>query len=375
MLQENPFIIEGYVSPQYFCDRESETAFLVSQIVNGNNVALIAQRRLGKSGLIQNVFHQEEIKSRFCTFYVDIYDTKNLSEFVNELGKSILRVLKSRGERAWDGFLNVLTSLKHTITFNSNGFPEWGVKIGDISNPDATLDEIFTYLERSSIPCVVAIDEFQVIAGYPEKTVEATLRKRIQNCHNARFIYSGSQRHMMSMIFASPSRPFYNSSTMMGLDPIDKDVYLAFANDKLATDGKSISGDAFAYLYDKFDGVTWYIQYVLNMLYMTKVDGFEFAVKDVDRAIDEVLRRNSFIYSSLLYQLTTKQKQLLLAFSAEGVARNVMSQAFLQKYKMGASTVQTSIKALLDRDFITQNEDGDYMVYDKFFSLWLQKRA
>lgn len=372
MFQDNPFIVSGYVSPKYFCDRTKETAFLVSQITNGNNIALIAQRRLGKSGLIHHVFQQKEISERFTTFYVDIYDTKNLSEFVNELGKAILQVLKSDGRKAWEGFLSVLASLNHTFTFNGQGMPEWSVKIGDISHPDVTLDEIFSYLENAPRPCIVAIDEFQVVANYPEKTVEATLRKRIQNCRNIRFIYSGSQRHMMSLIFASPSRPFYNSTTMQGLEPIDQDVYLTFVNDHLSTNAKSISKEAFSYLYDKFDGVTWYIQYVLNTLYTTSVSDITFSAADIESAIAEILRRNSFVYSSLLYQLTTKQKALLLAIASEGKARSVMSQAFLQKYKMGASTVQTSLKVLLDRDFITQEDDGSYAVYDKFFSLWLR---
>ena len=62
----------------------------------------------------------------------------------------------------------------------------------------------------------MAIDEFQTIASYPEKTVEATLRKRIQNCHNASFVFSGSKRHMMALMFTSQSRPFYHSSSIMG---------------------------------------------------------------------------------------------------------------------------------------------------------------
>lgn len=372
MFQENPFIISGYSSPKYFCDRVTETGFLTNQLVNGNNVALIAQRRLGKSGLIHHVFNQEEISKRFNTFYVDIYDTKNLGEFVNELGKAILNILKSDGRKAWEGFINVLTSLNHTFTFNSNGLPEWGVKIGDIKQPDITLDEIFSYLEQSPRPCIVAIDEFQVIANYPEKTVEATLRKRIQNSNNVRFVFSGSQRHMMSLIFASPSRPFYNSTTMMGLAPIDRDVYFDFTNDHLSANAKCISKEAFTHLYDMFDGVTWYIQYVLNTLYTTNVSDIEFTIADVESAVSEILRRNTFVYSALLYQLTTKQKALLMAIANEGTARSIMSQAFLQKYKMGASTVQTSVKMLLDRDFITQEEDGVFSVYDKFFSLWLK---
>ena len=52
----NPFVVGRYVSDKYFCDREGETSFLIKQIENGRNVALISPRRLGKTGLIQHLF-------------------------------------------------------------------------------------------------------------------------------------------------------------------------------------------------------------------------------------------------------------------------------------------------------------------------------
>ena len=210
MLQNNPFLTEGYLSPEYFCDRVEETALLTRHLTNGCNVALIAPRRMGKSGLIYNCFNEEEIRNNYHCIYIDIYETKNLNEFVYVMGKGILRELKSQGRKVWESFLNIMQSLKSTITFDINGNPEWNVGLGDIASPDITLDEIFEYLNHADKPCIVAIDEFQTIASYPEKTVEAALRKRIQNCHNAKFVFSGSKRHMMALMFASESRPFYN---------------------------------------------------------------------------------------------------------------------------------------------------------------------
>ena len=46
----NPFIYQGYESPEYFCDREAETATLLSHLKNGRNVTLISQHRIGKTG-------------------------------------------------------------------------------------------------------------------------------------------------------------------------------------------------------------------------------------------------------------------------------------------------------------------------------------
>lgn len=48
----NPFVTSGYVSADYFCDRRQESERLVREVLNGNNVALVSTRRMGKTGLI-----------------------------------------------------------------------------------------------------------------------------------------------------------------------------------------------------------------------------------------------------------------------------------------------------------------------------------
>ena len=57
MEKDNPFPVNGYRSPQLFCDRESETATLTSALRNGRHVMLYSPRRYGKTGLIQHVFN------------------------------------------------------------------------------------------------------------------------------------------------------------------------------------------------------------------------------------------------------------------------------------------------------------------------------
>ena len=52
----NPFLIVGYQGPEYFCDREKETEVILSALHNGRNITLVSPRRMGKTGLIKNVF-------------------------------------------------------------------------------------------------------------------------------------------------------------------------------------------------------------------------------------------------------------------------------------------------------------------------------
>ena len=373
MARINPFITSGYLSPAYFCDRVAETDALLRYLTNGNHVALISPRRLGKTGLIAHCFHQNNVQQAYYTFLIDIYATKNLQEFVFELGKSILNGLRPLGRKAWDTFLSSLSSLRSSISFDYAGNPSWNLEMGDVKTPAITLDEVFRYLEHADKPCQVAIDEFQVIAKYPENNVEALLRTQIQHCNNATFIFSGSQRHMMGEIFTSPSRPFYQSTAIMDLKPIQEEVYCEFAQRHFSDNGKYIEADAVHKVYQRFEGITWYIQFVLNSLYSLTQDGETCTIDKVETAIDNILSQLSFTYSSLLFQLPAKQKEVFMAICKEGKVKEITSSKFLNTYKLTASSVQGAIKGLLDKDFITY-ELGIYSAYDKLFEEWLRRQ-
>ena len=203
-MTDNPFVTNGYAGPEYFCDRIEETRTLTELLTNGNNVALISPRRLGKTDLIHHCFHQPEVKDHYYTFIIDIYATDSLRDFVNVFGKAILEDLKPKGRKAWEMFLNAIKSVRSEISFDINNNPVWGVNIGAIESPDVTLDEIFEYLRQADRHCIVAIDEFQQITRYNDnKNIEAVLRTHIQRCPNANFVFSGSQRHLMGEIFIS----------------------------------------------------------------------------------------------------------------------------------------------------------------------------
>ena len=370
MVISNPFVTNGYLSPHYFCDRVEETKQLTSIVTNGNNIALISPRRLGKTGLICHCFEQDLIKDNYYAFIVDIYATKNLQEFVYELGKVVLGVLKSKGRRAWELFLNTLGSLRGSISFDINGNPEWGLGVGDIKVPQTTLDEIFLYLEHADKPCIVAIDEFQVIADYPETNVEAVLRTRIQKCHNTCFLYAGSQRHMMAEIFVSPSRPFYQSTRLMSIEPIALEHYVAFAQSLFLEFRKEITDDTVISVYQRYAGVTWYVQSVLNALFSLTAPEGVCRQEMIEPAIQQIISQQSFAYKALLYQLPSKQKEVLMAICREGKATNITARPFLQRHRLTASMVQGAVKGLLDKDFVT-HDMGVYSLYDQFFAQWL----
>ena len=374
-MMNNPFITNGYASPEYFCDRQRETETITRLLTNENNIALISPRRIGKTDLLHHCFTQAEIKEQYHTFIIDIYPTNSMRDFINVFGKAVLDELKSKGRKAWSTFIQAVSSLRSEITYDATGQPSWSMTIGDIANPAVTLDEIFNYLNHAEKPCLVAIDEFQQITRYPDAAnVEASLRTYIQRCNNAHFVFSGSQRHLMGAIFTSPSRPFYQSVTIINLPPISLEKYTEFATRHFEAAEKKIDAEVVKNVYERFDGITSYLQRIMNMLFTQTAKGETCTLSMIDVAINDLLDFSSDTYESLLYQMPEKQKEVFIAIAAEGNVKNISGSTFVKKYRLtSASSVLSAVKSLLEKDFITQ-EKNVYSVYDKFFALWINKR-
>lgn len=371
---DNPFVTKGYAGPEYFCDRVKETQQIVELLINGNNLALISPRRVGKTDLIRHCFQQSELKDNYYTFHIDIYATSSLRDFVNVFGKTILDELRPKGKAVWEGFLSVLRSLRSEITYDINNFPTWSLGLGDIENPAITLDEIFEYLNNADKPCVVAIDEFQQIVNYSDTSnMEATLRTYIQKCPNATFVFAGSKRHLMGEIFTSPSRPFYQSVMLMNLHSISVEKYVEFAQYQFKKNGKSIEEDAVKRVYERFDAITSCMQRVLNVLFLKTHLGQHCNIEMVDAAVEYILDLFSETYSDLLERIPEKQREVIIAIARENKAKNITSKTFIKKHHLQTvSVITAAVRGLLDKDLVTADK-GEYTVYDPFFAMWIRR--
>lgn len=367
---DNPFLISGYASPEYFCDRTEETGKLMDALNNGRNITLLAPRRMGKTGLIKNVFYHLGRQSDRGVIYIDIYAAQNLTDFTHRFASAVIGSLDSNFERALSSATRFFRSFRPVLALDPvTGGRSYSFTL-DPNQSETTLRECFDYLGQSNKRVVVAIDEFQQIANFPEKGTEALLRSFIQFIPQVRFIFAGSKRHLMAEMFSVPKRPFYNSTQLVPLGKIDREAYYRFAADHLSKIGVGLSRDVFCFVYDLFDGVTWYLQAILNRLY-----GFRSArQEDVARAISDILEENAYGFGMLLESYPKGCVNLLYALAHEGTVKEINSGAFLNKHNLkGASSVNLSLKKLMRNNLVDHLEDG-YKIDDRFFNIWLRKQ-
>ena len=371
----NPFVLAGYSTPAYFCDREKETETIISALENDRNISLISPRRFGKTGLIHHLFYKlkKEKNDVFC-FYFDVFSTQNLHEFVQIFGKTILGELDNYSQKTFKRISEFFKSFRPTISLDAlTGAPEISF---DIKPEEAQtgLQEIFNYLEQSGKRCYIAIDEFQQITEYPEKGVEALLRSHIQFAQNVKFIFSGSKKHLMDAIFTAVNRPFYQSTQKINLHEIPIETYSLFAQNHFSKVGKTLPPLLFETIYHLVLGHTWYIQFILNQLYALPQK--EYSEIDLSKIVTNVLEGENATYKTYCELLTKGQLRVLQAIAKERKIATLTHSEFLKKHNLvAASSVKLSIQSLIDKSLILKDENGAYFIYDRFFSLWLERNG
>ena len=368
MKLDNPFLIRGYAGPEYFCDRATETQQLVSAISNGRDVTLVAPRRYGKTGLVLNAFRI--LEKTHATVYLDIFAIEDLTSFVQTFATAVLDRLDSPAERVGRNLLSFFRSCRPTLTPKDDGSFTFSFDLAP-SQAKATLKDTFDYIASRRRKVTIAIDEFQQVREFPEKGTEALLRSYIQFVPNAHFIFAGSRKHMMDAMFVSPKGPFYQSTQLMALGPIDAGKYEEFAAGFFRGDRRTFSDEAFRHLYDRFVGITWYIQSILNRIW-THGRGLDSA-QQVDDTVDELVAEAESFYFDLLRSQTPAEQSILKAVGREGVVKSISGGDFITRNALpAASTVRSAAAKLTERDLLYRADAG-YVVYDRFFGLWLKR--
>jgi hypothetical protein len=327
---------------------------------------------MGKTGLIMHVFNQIPRKSALIPVYFDLMGTTNFNEFVEVFSNTLLKSIMNT-QSAWKGILRKLSSLRPVLGFDPlTGEPRISLDIRNELETKFSLDILFNIMAQKKQSLVLAIDEFQQIASYPEKNVEALLRSYVQKATNISFIFSGSKKHMLSEMFSQPSRPFFGSTEMMFLEAIDQGSYFSFIRSHFSKRGKTINEEALHRVAAYSSLHTFYVQFLCNRLFSAFKTVTE---REVDHTIQTILRENEPIYANYLNLLTTTQYRILRAIAQEGVVENPTSGKFLATHHLGAaSTVSQAVLSLTGKEFI-QNESGRLSVQDKFFAQWIRSKA
>jgi AAA+ ATPase superfamily predicted ATPase len=367
-----PFPTTGYFGAQYFCDREDETKRILSNIRGGQSTILTAPRRIGKTALIFHVL--DKLPSGIKGIYFDILPTENMSGFLNEFASAIIRNVpqkKGTGQKIWD----FIKSLRPSVSFDMlTGSPQVSFTLKD-NEINYQIESIFSFLEKQNEKYVIAIDEFQQILKYPEKNTDSWLRSMIQKLKNVVFIFAGSQQHLLNEMFTIPSRPFYNSATLLKIDKINSEKYKVFIKKQFTLNGKELEGSVTDNILIWADCHTYYVQLLCNRIFLT---GMSIISNETwKEEAERLLKEQEPVFFNYRSMLTKPQWDVLKSTALEGVLYEPTGIDFVVKYSLGnPSTVLRSLEALTRMELIYYdfNSEGKkfYAINDLLFRRWME---
>lgn len=121
----NPFMISGYHSPEYFCDREAELAWLLERFKNERNAVLHSWRRMGKTTLLRHFFRHLETKKLGDAVFVDLLGTTSLAEANKRIASAITLQFGEFHTGIGSHLLKLIGSIGATVGMDTaNGKPQ-----------------------------------------------------------------------------------------------------------------------------------------------------------------------------------------------------------------------------------------------------------
>ena len=266
----NPFEYGGVVDRGAFCNREREKADLRRAIENREKLFVFAERRLGKTSLVQQVLGELPSKGYVCA-YVDLWPTDSEATFVTALAKAITTAMSHSVANLLETAKKFFGTLAPSVTINQEGRPELSFGVSRQARPGPALDEVLAtpaeVARDGRRRVVVVFDEFQQILDYESDQVERKLRSAVQTQRDVACLFLGSRKHLIQKMFMDRSRPLYRAGGHYPLGPIAEDHWVPFIGKRFAAADKAIRPEAIHSIWTLTHGHPFYTQHLCHALW------------------------------------------------------------------------------------------------------------
>jgi hypothetical protein len=303
--------------------------------------------------------------------HVELYGTTSEQDFIiktfqalNQLESNFDRLLKSIG--------NALKNIKLNLSIDpATGGTSVSPTLGAIDEK-TVLKELMSILAKYSQKrkLVIAFDEFQEVAKYTEPGFEKRLRSFIQQHSKICYIFSGSQKHLITEMFNSNNRAFYKSAESFPLHRIKTRHYIPWVQRLFSRKDVDLSADFVKEVVARFENHPMYIQNFLFHLWDQPAKK-ELSAEIIDELENEIIDRRSSEHIILWETLSINQKKTLkLILINNGI--NLFNADALKSVNLKTGSLVTkALAALMKKEIIVKN--GRYIIQDIIFKKWLQK--
>ncbi|HEX6788200.1 MAG TPA: ATP-binding protein [Gaiellaceae bacterium] len=371
----NPFHYGDLALDEAFTDRRGELDALTSDMQNGQNVAIIAPRRFGKSSLVKRAA-QELLADRVLVAEVDLMKTPTKEKLAAKLSKTIHDDIASALFNVKER-LRVFSTLRiaPVITVDPrDGSPSFSFSAThNDEDIDATLERLLELPAQLAAErdrrVVVFFDEFQEVTSIDPR-LPALMRAVFQEQPNVAHVYSGSRRDMMRNLFTHQNEPFFRSAKVVELGVIPPELFRPFIVTRFEQTDRAIADDVVDAILAITGGHPYGTQELAYALWEVVPEGFTAGAADFGRALEAVLHGEN-AHFTLVWESASRAQRLVLQAIAEEPGR-VQGEAYRFRHGLpAASTVQRAVETLASEELVARGEDGAYRIAEPFLREWI----
>ncbi len=370
-----------------FADRVVELDRLVRDLAAAQKVFLISPRRYGKSSLIRLAL-AAMARRGVLTVDVTVSSFSSYVAFLEGYART-LAAAETRAERARTWLRDAISSTLVEIGPDLRAVPPAGGRPPGptVSFPNARTDrdasrlaeEVFALPARLADtrrrPVVVALDEFQAIAGFNGGSVEHALRAAVQRQRDVGYVFAGSEPSLMERMLAA-RRPFYKAGPVMRLDKIPADEFATFVDRRFLRSGMKPEPGLGAAIVELAGNLPYDVQRLAHETW-DEVRGRNrrrATLDDLHQTLRRMLAEQQTMFEATWQRLTLPQRAVLRAVVLEH-GTELLSADVRTRHRLGGpSTVQTALAALVRDDVVTREPDG-YAVVDSLLREWVARQT
>jgi hypothetical protein len=384
---ENPFVYGEVVPAAAFVDRVAELDRLVADLAASQKVFLISPRRYGKSSLIRRALAAVS-RSGAVTVEVTVSSFSSYVAFLEGYARALVAA-ETKSDRARTWLRDAVRSARAEVRYAPDQTPRGTLSV---SCPGVRTDRDISRLAQDvfALPArlaetrgrkvVVALDEFQAIAGFNGGSVEHAMRAAVQHQRDVGYVFAGSEPSLMERMLG-PRRPFYKAGPVMRLEKIPADEFAAFIDARFTGSGMKPEPGLGAAIVDLAGNLPYDVQRLAHETWdLVQAErrgrsgsGRRATLDDLNAALKRLLAEQQMLFEAVWQRLTLAQRAVLRAVVLE--QGGLLSADVRTRHRLGGpSTVQAALAALVREDLIAREAER-YTVVDSLLREWVARQT
>ncbi len=348
-----------------FCNRKEELAHLSHNFEAGTPTLLASPRRYGKTSLAIRALE----KAGYPFTHIDLYkalNEKEIGEYIlNGIGKLLGQIEKTPKK-----LMRLATSFFGAFQLKFT-FSDVDIAVELTRKKGNTAELILKALEHldklviKHCPkkiVILFLDEFQVLSEVTNDTaIEAAIREAMQKAKAIRYLFAGSNRHLIERMFNDHSRPFFNSCDQITLERIAPKHYIRQIN-KAARERwqEKLSDETIESILNKSESHPYYVNKLCSILLRQKNIP---SSNDVVHYWDKYKSENTSRVQQEISLLKLNQRRILINIATDYEVENPFGIEYSNKCELSPTSIHRAMAFLIEHDYIYKS-NNKYKVLD-----------